>query len=218
MSAVMNETTPEAVLMARATQLGVATIHEAAGGIGALPVQIRTMTPGLFMAGRAVTVAGPGADNLWIHRGLAAAGHGDVLVVTVSDHYESGYWGEVLSWAGRSKGLAGVVIDGCVRDFDRLTAIGLPVFARGLCMKGTTKRADGIGQVNQPITIGEVTISTGDLVVGDGDGVVVIPADSIEPVLGKSVERMEREAEVVAALQRGGSTITLLGLPVVGHS
>jgi 4-hydroxy-4-methyl-2-oxoglutarate aldolase len=206
------------VLMARAAQLGVSTIHEAAGGIGALPTAIRPMTPGLVASGRAVTVSGPGADNLWIHRGLAVAGPGDVLVVHVSGHYESGYWGEVLSWAARARGLAGVVIDGCVRDSDRLTAIGLPVFARGLCMKGTTKLPEGVGAINQPIHIGEVTIAERDLVVGDGDGVVVIPSDLIEDVLSKSVERMEREAEVVSALQRGASTITLLGLPTAGPS
>lgn len=208
-----DSTTSEAVLMARAQELGASTIHEASGGVGALPVQIRPITSGLGMAGRAVTVSGPGADNLWLHRGLAVAGKGDVLVVSVAGHYESGYWGEVMSWAARSRGLAGVVIDGCVRDSDRLTGIGVPVFARGLCIKGTTKRPDGIGAVNEPITIGDVTVSHGDLVAGDGDGVVVIPSRQVQQVLEKSLERMEREAEVVYALKRGGSTISLLNLP-----
>ncbi|GAA5201330.1 RraA family protein [Rugosimonospora acidiphila] len=197
----------------RAALLGASTIHEASGGLGALPTGIRPITSGLTLAGRAVTVSGPAGDNLWLHRGLAMAGPGDVLVASVGGHHEAGYWGELLSWGARSRGLAGVVVDGCVRDSDRLTAIGVPVFARGLCVRGTTKLPDGDGAINGPISIGGVTIAAGDLVVGDGDGVVAIPADRIDEVLRLGTERMEREAQVVFALQQSGSTISLLGLP-----
>lgn len=214
MSAVIGAQTSDAIRFSRATMLGVSTIHEASGGHGALPTQIHSIVPGFGLVGRAVTVSGPGADNLWLHRGLTRAGQGDVLVVRVADHYEAGYWGEVLSWAARIRGIAGVVIDGCARDADRLASIGVPVYARGLCIKGTTKMVDGVGAINEPIVIGDVTVSHDDLVVGDGDGVVVVAADRVDEVLRLGVERMEREAEVVSALQRGASTISLLGLPL----
>lgn len=209
----LSDGTVDAVRFQRASALGVSTLHEASGGLGALPTGIRSMTQGLLMAGRAVTVSGPGGDNLWIHRGLAQAAEGDVLVVRVDDQHEFGYWGEVLSWAARSRSIAGLVIDGCVRDSDRLTGIGVPIFARGLCMKGTTKLPEGEGTINEPVVIGDLTVAAGDLIVGDGDGVVAIPAAMVDEVIARGVERADHESAVMYALQQGGSTVQLLGLP-----
>jgi 4-hydroxy-4-methyl-2-oxoglutarate aldolase len=199
--------------IARAAALGTSTLHEAAGKIGALPSVIRCLTPGLVLAGRAVTVTGPPADNLWLHHAVYAAGPGDVLVVEPGHHYEAGYWGEVLSQAARARGLAGLVIDGCVRDSDRLPAIGLPVFGRGFCMRGTSKHPDGAGSINVPLALGDVVVRPGDVVVGDGDGVIALPFDRLDDVVAASVARQGREDEIISALRSGATTLDLYGLP-----
>lgn len=193
--------------------LGTATLHEAAAASSVLPSAIHTITHGLFLAGRALPVAGPPADNLWIHRAVDVAEPGDVLVIDVGGHHEAGYWGEVLSSAARAKGIAGVVIDGSVRDSGRLTAVGVPVFARGLCMRGTTKLPDGRGHVGKPVTIGDASIHRGDIVVGDEDGVLVLPAGQLAETMSAAFLREEKEARIIEALGRGDSTMVLLNLP-----
>lgn len=208
-----NTTVFDAVRIDRAVRLGTATLHEAAGRIGALPSQIARITPGQSFAGPAVTVSGPPADNLWLHRGLLASSLGDVMVVTVGDHYEAGYWGEVMAVAARARGVAGLVIDGCVRDSDALANVGVPVFARGLCIRGTDKDPDGVGGVNEPLTLGDVVVYPGDLVVGDADGVVALPAARVDEILDAADARIAKEARIMAALRRGATTVDLLDLP-----
>ena len=141
-----------------------AAVGDQAGGAG-LPLS----------AGPALTVHSPGGDNLWLHRALDVAQPGDVLVVHVSGAHEHGYWGEIMTTMAKVRGLAGLVIDGCVRDGVLLEQIGFPVFARGLCIRGTGKDYGAIGWIGEPVLIGDVTVSAGDLVVGDGDGVVAVP-------------------------------------------
>src|SRR5690606_22642629 len=123
------------------------------------------------VCGPAVTVQSPGGDNLWLHRAIYAAEPGDVLVVHVSDKYDHGYWGEIMSTAAQVRGLGGLVIDGCVRDSTLLRSMTFPVFSRGLCIRGTGKDFGARGWVNYPLMIGGVTIQPGDLICGDEDGV-----------------------------------------------
>lgn len=203
----------DAVQLDRAARLGAATLHEAAGKIGALPSQIGQITAGLSFAGRALTVSGPGGDNLWLHRALLRATVGDVVVASVGGVFEHGYWGEVMSVAARARGVSALVIDGCVRDGDVLAAVGVPVFARGLCIRGTGKDPDGAGTINEPVKLGEVTVRSGDLVAGDADGVVVIPASRVAEVLAAGAARVDDEARIMDALRRGESSVDLLGLP-----
>lgn len=202
----------------QAAALGAATLHEAAGRVGALPSGIRCLTPGLTLAGRAVTVSGPPFDNLWLHRAVYAAGPGDVLVASTGHYYEAGYWGEVLSSAARARGLAGLVLDGCARDSAQLTQVGLPVFGRGFCIRGTSKHADGEGSINRPLTLGDVLVQPGDLVVGDGDGVVVLPFDRIDEVVERSLARVRHEAEIISELEAGATTLKLYDLPSGAYS
>jgi 4-hydroxy-4-methyl-2-oxoglutarate aldolase len=166
-----------------------------------------------MLAGRAVTVTGPPADNLWLHRAVYAAGEGDVLVAVTGGHYEAGYWGEVLSHAARVRGLAGVVIDGCARDAERLTEIGVPVFGRGFCMRGTSKRTGGDGDINSPLPVGGIVVNPGDFVMGDGDGVLVLPFGRLDEVIERSLARQDREAQVISSLHEGATTLELYDLP-----
>jgi len=201
--------TPEVVTGAR--QISSATVHEAAGRAGALPHAIKPVASGFRLCGPAVTVQCPGGDNLWIHRALYVAQAGDVLVVHVSGQYEHGYWGEVMSTAAQCRGLGGLVIDGCVRDGALLAAVGLPVFARGLCVRGTGKDAGARGWINAPTLFEDVVVKAGDLVIGDGDGVVCVPRDQAAEVVAKARARDELESRICQRLVEGESTLQIYG-------
>jgi 4-hydroxy-4-methyl-2-oxoglutarate aldolase len=194
-------------------QLGSATLHEAAGRCGALPAAIRAMTPSPACAGPAVTVFCPPADNLWLHRGVYQCPPGAVLVADVSGAYEWGYWGEILSCAAAERGISGVVINGCVRDVQRLAEVGIPVFARGPAIRGTNKHADGAGAIDADLAVGQIVVHPGDWVVGDEDGVVVIPRADFAAVVDAGRDRAEKEAELMQQLRRGKRTLDLYGLP-----
>lgn len=200
-----------AELVSTARGLPTPTLHEAGGKIGALPSAIKPVAPGFRLCGPALTVQSPPGDNLWLHRALDIARPGDVLVVSVSGAYEHGYWGEIMTTMAQVRGLAGLVIDGCVRDGALLAQIGFPVFARGLCIRGTGKDYGAIGWLNAPVLIGSVAVQAGDLVVGDGDGVVVVPHARAADVVARSVQREADEAAVLKRLQAGESTMQVYG-------
>jgi 4-hydroxy-4-methyl-2-oxoglutarate aldolase len=146
-----------------------------------------------------------------LHRALYAAQPGDVLVVSVGGAYNHGYWGEIMSTAAKHRGLAGLVIDGCVRDAVLLETIGFPVFARGLCIRGTGKDFGARGWINAPTLFDDVTVSPGDLIVGDGDGVVSIPRARAAEVVMSSREREQTEARVLERLNAGETTLSIFG-------
>src|SRR5262249_37351073 len=123
---------------------------------------------------------GPG-DNLAVHVAVTRAPAGAALVVDVGDVRELGYWGEVLTTAAEARGLVGLVIDGCVRDAAALAEHGFPVFSTGLALPGATKLAPGT--VGRTATVGEVTVTIGDWVVADVDGVTVVPGGALDEVV-----------------------------------
>ena len=186
-----------------------ATLHEAMGKYGALPSAIKPISPEMRVGGTALPVHTMPGDNMLLHRAIAQASAGDVIIAHVSDFWEAGYWGEIMAVGAQARGIAGLVIDGCVRDADPITALGFPVFARGLCIQGTTKF--GNGRLNQPITIGQVTIHPGDIVVGDRDGVVIVPAGRLTETIEKAHAREAKEAQVMARLRAGETTLDIYG-------
>jgi 4-hydroxy-4-methyl-2-oxoglutarate aldolase len=194
-----------------AQSLPAATLHEAAAKTGALPATIKPVAPSFCVCGPALTVHSPPADNLWLHRALAIAQPGDVLVVYTSDAYEYGYWGEVMSTAARHRKLGGLVIDGCVRDLALLQDIGFPIFARGLCIRGTGKDFAARGWLNAPLRIGEVTVNAGDLIAGDADGVVVVPRETAGRVVELAKAREEDESRVIRRLGQGELSLDIYG-------
>ncbi|MGJ7546184.1 4-carboxy-4-hydroxy-2-oxoadipate aldolase/oxaloacetate decarboxylase [Variovorax sp. LT1R16] len=194
-------------VVAAARSLPTATLHEAGGRIGVMPPSIKPVAPTFRVCGTAVTVHSPGGDNLWLHRALYVAQPGDVLVVHVSEDYEFGYWGEIMSCAAKARGLAGLVIDGCVRDGGILADFGLPVFARGLCIRGTGKDYGARGWVNYPVLFGDLTVNAGDLIVGDTDGVVAIPRERAAQVVAAAEEREAKEAAILDRIRAGERTL-----------
>ena len=198
---------PSADLIAKASSLDAATLHEAGGRIGVMPSAIKPVAPAMRVCGPAVTVHSPGGDNLWLHRAIYVAEPGDVLVVHVSDAHDFGYWGEIMSCAARERGLAGLVIDGCVRDGAVLSDFGLPVFARGLCIRGTGKDYGARGWINHPTLFGDLVVNAGDLIVGDTDGVVSIPLNRAQEVVDAAHQRQAKEAAIIERLRSGERTL-----------
>ena len=193
-------------LLAEAAKIASSTLHEAAGRIGALPAAIKPVAPGMKICGPAFPVKGPPLDNLAIHFAIDEAKPGDVIVADVGGHYEGGYFGEVMCTSARGRKLGGLVIDGCVRDGAELAEMGWPVFSRGLAMRGTLKDLNGDLYINERITLGEAIIEPGDLVVGDPDGVVVIPKAMVADVIEAGKAREAKEAETMEILAKGETT------------
>ena len=108
--------------------------------------------------------------------------------------------------------LGGLVIDGGVRDLDRLVELGLPVFARTVCIRGTVKDLAGAGSVGEPIVVGDVVVRRGDLVVGDTDGVMVVEQSQVIQAVQAGRQRDEFEAEIMRRLDGGATTLDLFGL------
>ncbi len=198
-------------LVAQARSLPTATLHEAAGKTGALPWAIKPVSPTFRVCGSAVTVHSPGGDNLWSHRAIDVARPGDVLVVHTQGVYGYGYWGEIMATAAKARGLAGLVIDACVRDGELLAQVGFPVFARGLCIRGTAKDFGARGWINAPTLFDDVVVHPGDLIAGDGDGVVCIAHDQAAAVIQSARERERLEAAVLERLNGGENTLDIYG-------
>jgi 4-hydroxy-4-methyl-2-oxoglutarate aldolase len=198
-------------LLAEAASLPTATLHEAGQKIGALPSALRPIAPGMRLCGQALTVHSPPGDNLWLHRALAIAQPGDVLVVFANHAHEHGYWGEIMATMAQTRGVAGLVIDACVRDGALLAEMGFSVFARGLCIRGTGKDFGAIGWINHPVLMGDITVHAGDLVVGDGDGVVVLPHQRAAAIVSAAHRREADEAGILQRLKAGETTMAVYG-------
>jgi len=191
-------------------QLGSATLHEAQGQIGALASAIKPLDPARRLAGPALTIDAKPGDNLVIHHALTLARPGDVLVVDAKGYVEAGPWGDILTLAAQQAGVAGLVIDGAVRDADAILELGFPVFSRGLSIRAAQKNQPG--QVNGQIVCGGVVINAGDWIMGDRDGVVVVPKADVLEVIAAAKRREDAEVALREGLRAGKSTVELLGL------
>lgn len=156
---------------------------------------------GLPLCGVAVTVSARPGDNLMVHKALEVARRGDVLVVSTNGNTTSAVFGELMGHTAIAAGLRGIVVDGAIRDVDGLRDLGLPAFSRVVNPGGCDK--DGPGEINVPISCGGTVVAPGDLVVGDEDGIAVVPREDVAEVL-ELVRALEaRETDRIAAI-RGG--------------
>lgn len=196
--------------LAQACTLGTSTLFEASGlTTSAADAAIRPIWAGASVAGPAYPLECAPGDNLAIHIAMEQAPRGSILVISTSG-FVAGYWGEVLTVAAEAAGIAGLVIDGGVRDIAALTARRFAVFSRGISMRGTIKAS--APSVGQPISFTGTPVAAGDLVVADDDGVLVIPAAHAERCLAQGQLRADKEARMMQALQGGQSTLELMGL------
>ncbi|WP_260435959.1 RraA family protein [Burkholderia sp. Bp9143] len=202
--------TYDAALLEQARTLGTSTLFEASGlATSAVDPAIRTVWPGASVAGPAYPLECSPGDNLAIHVAMEQVPRGSVLVISTGG-FVAGYWGEVLTVAAEAAGVAGLVIDGGVRDIAALVARRFPVFTRGVSMRGTIKAS--APSVGQPISFAGTPVAAGDLVVADDDGVLVIPAAHVDATLAQGQARADKEATLMNALREGHSTLELMGL------
>jgi 4-hydroxy-4-methyl-2-oxoglutarate aldolase len=190
-----------AAVVAELGELGVATVHEAAGKTGLLGPTLRPAWPGARAAGTALTVlCGPG-DNLMLHAAIEQARPGDLLVVTTTSPSSDGFVGELITTSLAARGAAGLVTTTGVRDVAPITAARFPVWSAFISAQGTQKAF--AGAVNVPVSIGGTVVRPGDAVVADDDGVVCVPRDQAAQVAEDGRLRVQREDEARDAFARG---------------
>ena len=157
---------------------------------------------GIAVCGPALTVNCRPADNLMVHKALQLAERGDVVVVATGGNTVSAVFGGLMCEAASAKGIGGIVVDGALRDVEDLTRLKFPAFSRALCPGGCDK--DGPGEINVPISCGHAVVCPGDLIVGDADGVVVVPHAQAAEVLELVKQLIDRERGRVKEIQSGG--------------
>ncbi len=207
---------PPAQLVESFADFGVATVYEAAGRIGSVDPAIKPLGPGVRMLGPALTVQCFPKDNLMLHKALQVAQPGDIIIATTDGYPNAGYFGGLMATSALALKVGGLAIDGCVRDSAEILEMGFPIFSRGTCIRGTMK--SNPGTINHPVVFGEVVVHPGDLVVGDDDGMVIIPQARIEDVLKASQKRVQNEIDKAAALRTGKTSMELNKLHAVIES
>ena len=186
-------------LVEQAAQFASSILADVAGRRGALHGRIAPLAPTMKFAGPALTVEVRPGDNLMIHAAMAIAKPGDVIVVDGKGDLTSALMGEIMCQQCVAIGIAGVVIDGAVRDSEAIRALAFPMYAAGLNPAGPTKNVPG--RLNHPISIGGVTVRPGDLVVGDADGVTVIERDKAAAMLPLAAEKVAMETQRIADIK-----------------
>lgn len=178
--------------------------------VEAMDAGIRPIAASMRVIGPAFTVSTPPGHNLAVHHAVAQAAPGDVLVISIGGDCRFGPFGEILALACRKRGIAGVVVDGSVRDGNDIEALGFPVFCRALAPAGTRK--DDPGRIGEAIRCGHVSVEPGDMIVGDRDGVVVVPKDAIDDVRAALARIADKEARIKDGIAAGKTTLELLNL------
>lgn len=184
----------------KASEFQAAILADVAGRRGTVNGRIRALSPTMKVAGPAFTIEVRPGDNLMIHAAMAMAKPGDVLVIDGKADLTCALMGTIMMLGCKVTGLAGVVIDGAVRDTLELAELGFPVFAAGANPNGPTKFVPG--RINWPISIGGIACNPGDLVVGDADGVVIIEREKAESLLPLARKKVDDETKRMEQIRR----------------
>jgi RraA family protein len=202
-------------------EIPVANVSDSMHRMSAGGARLRPMHRGGVMAGPALTVKTRPGDNIMVHKALDMAEAGDVVVVDAGGDLTNAIIGEIMSGYARQRGVAGIVVDGAIRDAQAIRERDFPVYASGVTHRGPYK--DGPGEINVPIAVDGMVIHPGDLVLGDADGLLCVPIDAVQAVHAVALERRQLELRDMAASENGtmdrawvDATLRRLGCPLDG--
>jgi len=207
---VKNIDRPDPALAKKLGEFGTATVHEAQGRTGLMLPYMRPIYPSARIGSPAVTVVCHPGDNLMIHAAIEVCRPGDVLVVTTLADSTDGFFGELLATSCQAHGISGLVIHAGVRDVADLTTMQFPVFSRAISAMGTVKETAGF--VNIDVICAGALVHPGDIIVGDVDGIVVVPRQDAEEVVRACDTRLAKEAKNRERLRAGELGLNMYGL------
>ncbi|KUM36367.1 RraA family protein [Arthrobacter sp. EpRS71] len=190
-------------LAQRFKEVPVSTVSDSMNRLTAAGSNLRPMHRGGPLAGPALTVRTRPGDNLMVHLALDLAEPGDVVVVDAGGDTTNAIMGELMVMHALKQGIAGIVINGAIRDSAAIKEQDLPVYAVGITHRGPYK--DGPGEINVPISLNGMTVRPGDLIIGDDDGVLAVPLEEAEMVLEAAIAKNAKELEAAVEFQAGTS-------------
>ncbi len=201
---------PDPALVKGFEGIPTGVVSDAMGRGNSMAAEIKPAWPGAKLLGPALTVRTFPADNLMIHKAATLAKPGDVLVVNAGGYKDAAVFGDLLGYSCKVHGVAGLVIDGATRDAEGLAAVGFSVFARGVLPMGPFK--DSPGAINLPISCGGIAVRPGDIILGDADGVVVIPQEHAAEILAKAQAGLAKEQQLRQRIAQGEFIFDILKL------
>jgi regulator of RNase E activity RraA len=197
--------------IAAARETASSLLGDAMNRAGIMAAAIKPVAAGTRLAGQARTVSSMAGDNGIIHAAIPLLRDGEVLVVDAARVDDVAVWGEIMTRAAMRRGVAGLVLDGAVRDVAAIRELGFPVYCRAVVPRGPHKGFGGT--IDAPVACGGVSVSPGDLIVGDDDGIAVVPMAKVETVLAAAQAAEAREAETIAKIEGGLTSAEILGIP-----
>jgi 4-hydroxy-4-methyl-2-oxoglutarate aldolase len=201
---------PESEIVSGFEGVPSSIVSDVTGNVGlAMDSGMKPIYNGAELAGTAITVKASPGDNLIIHKAITLAEPGDVLVIDANGYLETGHLGELMCTSCKANDLAGIVIDGAIRDRKEIEEMGFPVYARGVHPQGPLKQDPG--SINVTISCGGVTVDPGDIVVGDDEGVAIVPSETAKSVLERSHEKIDAEDNIRERIQNGDYLFEISG-------
>lgn len=182
-----------------------ASINEVMSTNHAMHNDIRPVWPGMRCCGVALTVCSRPGDNLMLHKAISMGQPGDVIVLDCGEYDEcGGMFGGCMSNACQTRGIRGLITNGCVRDTMEQKKIGFPVFSKGISVRRSTKHEPGT--INHPVIVGGIPVNPGDLIFADNDAIVVVPREEALVVYQRALAREAHEEANMANIRRDGTT------------
>jgi len=197
--------------IAAARGVAASLLGDAMNRSGIMEAAIKPIAPGTRLAGQARTVTTMSGDNGILHAAIPLMRPGEVLVVDAARLDDVAVWGEIMTHCAMEHGVAGLVLDGAIRDAAAIREMGFPVYCRAVVPRGPHKGFGGT--IDAPVACGGVSVSPGDLIVGDDDGIAVVPLADVETVLASARAAEEREQQTIGKIRQGKTSAELLGLP-----